>query len=213
MPLLAVGVKPAGSKSVKLTLVAVSGPLLVTSIVKVTTSPSSGVASPLARVLTVTRSAAGNTTGVGSSLPPVSPSAPILFPAGSVPLSERSVTTTGEPEPSRIGPPFESTASPVMVTWLFRKAGAPAASGSTWIVNRTANESPTASNDGWLWSMISTSVCKLRFVTMVLEGSDGGVVRKISPPPIAALPNAIAKSSINDRFARSTLPVFSTINS
>ena len=64
---MTVGVKPAGNRSVRSTLVAPSGPLLVTSIWKVTVSPSSGVALPLSRVLTVTRSAAGIPTATVSS--------------------------------------------------------------------------------------------------------------------------------------------------
>ena len=49
-------VKPAGSASSMLTLVAWAGPLFVTVTVKVTVSPSSGV--PLSTVLPITRSVA-----------------------------------------------------------------------------------------------------------------------------------------------------------
>ena len=58
-PLLAVAVKPAGSKSVSVTLSASLGPSFVTVMSKVTVSPMSGIALAEASVLTVTRSASG----------------------------------------------------------------------------------------------------------------------------------------------------------
>ena len=63
--------------------------------------------SPLATAspAVLARPIAGRYSGVASSLPPVSPSAPAFGSSGSVPLSERSMTITGMPAPSRIGLP------------------------------------------------------------------------------------------------------------
>ena len=66
VPLAAVAVSPLGSRSLSETFVARAAPVLETSIWKVTVSPSSGVASPLASVFTVTKLASLLTVTVSS---------------------------------------------------------------------------------------------------------------------------------------------------
>ena len=67
---LETNVMPAGSVSVSETPVACAEPLLVTSISKTTVSPSTGVLSPLASDLIVTKSASASMVTVSSKSSP-----------------------------------------------------------------------------------------------------------------------------------------------
>ena len=131
VPLAAVGVRPAGNRSVKLTLVASAPPLLVTSIWNVTISPSSGVALPESNVFTVTRSAA-TTIAVGSS---GSPSLLASLFVASVGSSESSTTVV---------PPGESPPATAWFTSAPLTKAVVSAFGSTSMVTLTSNDSPLA---------------------------------------------------------------------
>ena len=126
----------------------------------------------------------GTCSGVGSSVPPVSPGVPGLPSLGSLPLSLASEAVTGSPLESVSGSPFWSTASPPAVTVL--AIGPEARVGSTSTMNSIVNESPIANNEAAVWSTISVVVEPSQLAAssvMLLAGSVGPVtIAKPEPP-------------------------------
>ena len=155
----------------------------------------------------------GRNSGVGSSDPPVSFGSPALGSSGSVPLSERSMTTMGAPLPSVIGLPSWSTAVPEALTWLFSAEVV----GLTITSNCSVKESPMAKSVPAAPELSMNWVAPLPSQALsiaITEAGSVGPVAKVKLPALTnAGPNWAAKSSTTDRFVRSVAPVFSMTTS
>ena len=158
----------------------------------------------------------GKINGVGSSVAPLSPGAPLLSVFASAPLSDLSVATIGFCEASVIVLPFESVAVPPPIAWLNRGCDRPLTklSGSIFNVNVTRTCSP-----GLKIPVPSNRFCvgsanHNAFSPGAVPPSDTPLVSIAKLLlPCHAVDNCDCTSSKSVGEARSTVPVFSTNSS